>query len=52
MPITVKHYKSGRPTTDEQQERAQLEQELAEVENVSELRRLIKAGKKALQPEP
>ena len=51
MPITVKHYKSGRPNTEEQKERAQLEQELAEVENVSELRRVIQAGKKALLPE-
>ena len=53
MPITVKHYKSGRPTVQEQQEREQLEQELAEVRGVSELRQLIKAGKKALlQPDP
>ena len=49
MPITVKHYKSGRPTVQEQQEREQLEQELAKVRDVSELRQLIQAGKKALQ---
>ena len=49
MPIAVKHYKSGRPTVQEQQERQHLEEELAEVRDVSELRRLIESGKKALQ---